>query len=38
MIFYGTKQSIFEFLSITFKDIETKVGIHINAYLHRIVA
>ena len=31
-IFMGQK-SIFEFLSITFTVIETKVGIHINAYL-----
>ena len=31
-IFMGQK-SIFEFLSITFTVIETKVGIHINVYL-----
>ena len=36
-IFMGLNKVYLNFISITFTNIETEEGIHINAYLHRIV-
>ena len=33
--YYGTSQSIFEFPSITFTDIETRIGVHNKCLLAR---